>query len=156
WLMQMPGWVDAATVEVLPRPAPSPNPERMLRELSELMEHLASATPLVIVIEDLHWSVPSTTDAILHLAQRAIAAKLLVIGSHRPFPHGHPMKDARRRLHARGLCDELPLGPLAAADVGGYLAQRLRAHPLDDRLVTDVHCRTGGHPLFVVTMVKHL
>jgi AAA ATPase domain len=41
---------------------------------------LASEKPLVLVLEDLHWSDPATIDALASLARRAATARLLVIG----------------------------------------------------------------------------
>ena len=49
---------------------PSPNRERMLRELGEALEALAGDRSLVLVLEDLHWSDASSVDAIAYLAQR--------------------------------------------------------------------------------------
>ena len=56
----------------------------MLREITELLESLAAETPLVLMLDDLHWSDPSTLDALAHLAQRSEPARLLVLGTYRP------------------------------------------------------------------------
>ena len=57
---------------------------RMLRELAEAVEVLAAERPLVLVLEDLHWSDPSTVEALALLARRREAARLLVLGTYRP------------------------------------------------------------------------
>lgn len=42
-------------------------------------------TPIVLIIEDLHWADPSTLDLVRHLAQaRAEDRRLLLVGSYRP------------------------------------------------------------------------
>src|SRR5262249_55558917 len=69
WLAQLPellGQEHAALV----RGARESTRERMLRELAELFEVATSERPLVLVLEDLHWSDHSTLDAVAYLAQR--------------------------------------------------------------------------------------
>ena len=36
--------------------------QRMLREMAEALEVMASEKPLVLLLEDLHWSDPSTSN----------------------------------------------------------------------------------------------
>jgi DNA-binding winged helix-turn-helix (wHTH) protein len=56
--------------------APSPvTATRMLRELSEALEHLASRQPVVLVLEDLHWSDTATLDWLAHFARRRDPAR---------------------------------------------------------------------------------
>jgi len=104
WLLQMPGVVDAPTTEALHRRVPSPNRERMLRELADAFDVLGRDTPLVVVLEDLHWSDESTVDALAYVAERNTPARLLVVGSYRPVDvvvHEHSIRTTVRRLVAR-------------------------------------------------------
>ena len=52
-------------------------------------------------------------------------------------------------LALRGLCRDLPLGRLSGADVGRYLAEALPGTRADG-LVSRLHERTSGNPLFLV------
>ena len=56
WLVQMPGLLGDAELEAVQRRVQGATRERMLRELAEALEALTAATPLVLVLEDLHWS----------------------------------------------------------------------------------------------------
>ena len=80
WLVQMPGLVRAADLETLRRRIVGATRERMLRELAEALELLTAQQPLVLVLEDLHWSDPSTLDLLAVLARRREPARLLLIG----------------------------------------------------------------------------
>jgi hypothetical protein len=62
WLVQMPGLVRAADLEMLQRRIVGATRDRMLRELAEALDLLATQQTLVLVLEDLHWSDPSTLD----------------------------------------------------------------------------------------------
>jgi len=122
WLLQLPGRVDDPTAESLRGRASNPSWDGRLRELGEAVEHLASEKPLVLVLEDLHWSDASTLDALAYLTRRTVAARLLVVGSYQPdaLGAGHPF---RQRLQLRGLATEIPLGRLSLADVEAYCAE---------------------------------
>src|SRR5262249_41426031 len=60
WLLQMPWLVAEATRHELERELRLSSRERMVRELIEFVEALAATTPLVLLLEDLHWSDPAT------------------------------------------------------------------------------------------------
>ena len=70
-------------------------PERMLREFAEAVEALTAERPLVLVLEDLHWSDQATLALVAYLAQRRAPARLLLLGTYRPVDvivHGHPLR----------------------------------------------------------------
>ena len=58
--------------------------ERMLREMAEAVAVMAAERPLILVLEDLHWSDYATLDLIAWLARRQEPARLLVLGTYRP------------------------------------------------------------------------
>src|SRR5262249_2272272 len=84
WLAQMPVLLSTAEQEALQRGPLGATRERMLRELAEALEHLTAEQPLVLVLEDLHWSDYATLDFLAFVARRCEPARLLVIGTYRP------------------------------------------------------------------------
>jgi predicted ATPase len=156
WLMQMPSLVRAADLETLRRRVGGATRERMLRELAEALELLTAQQPLVLVLEDLHWSDPSTLDLLAVLARRWEPARLLLIATYRPPEvrrRAHPLHTIQQELQLHGHCVELPLTLLTEDAVATYLACRLPGLPRVDRLARLVHQRTEGNPLFMVTLV---
>ena len=70
----------------------------------------------MLVLEDLHWSDPSTIDLLDALARRREPARLLVVGTYRrgeAVAQQHPVYRLVRELRARGLCAEIAVGPLS-------------------------------------------
>ena len=131
----------------------------MLRELTDTLELLTAEQPLVLVLEDLHWSDYATLDLIAWLARRRESARLLLLGTYRPVDvvvRGHPLQAVKQDLALHGQCAELPLELLRAVDVAQYLAVRFREESLPLALAQAIHQRTDGHPLFMVTVVDHL
>jgi DNA-binding winged helix-turn-helix (wHTH) protein len=150
WLQHMQGTADPAAVEQARRRVPLPTSERMLRELSQTIEQLGNAAPLVLVLEDVHWSDASTLDAIAHLAQRSVATQLLVIATYRPNespPQSDGLMAVMRRLCARGRATKIHLGRLAVRDVGDYLRRRLPMHSVGSDVIDSISRYSLGHPV---------
>jgi hypothetical protein len=56
WLVHMPWLLSAADLDRLQRSTLGVTRERMLREMAWALEVLSTARPVVLVLEDLHWS----------------------------------------------------------------------------------------------------
>jgi DNA-binding winged helix-turn-helix (wHTH) protein/energy-coupling factor transporter ATP-binding protein EcfA2 len=158
WLAQMPSVVSQSERENLQTQLVGATRERMLREMADAIETLTSESPLLLVLEDLHWSDYSTLDLVSYLARRR-PARLFVIGTYRPVDvilGDHPLKGVKRELQAHGLCHELPLEYLAEEVVEQYLRARFPRHQLPSRLRGAIYRRTEGNPLFMINLVKYL
>ena len=70
WLVQMPALLSATALEAVQRRVLGATQERMLRELAEAVEVLTVSRPLLLVLEDLHWSDYATLDLLTYLARR--------------------------------------------------------------------------------------
>ena len=159
WLLQMPALVDAARAETLARRVPSPNRDRLLRELGEAVEALAADETLILVVEDLHWVDFASADALAYLAQRVPPARLLLVGSYRPADlalRDRPLQSITQALVAHRRATDIPVARLTQRDVENYLACRLTGAPIDPELGSNLHARTGGNPLFVTATVDYL
>jgi predicted ATPase/DNA-binding winged helix-turn-helix (wHTH) protein len=159
WLLQMPSLVSASDREMLSREVLGATRERMLREMGEALEALATDLPLVLILEDLHWSDYSTLDLISYLARQRQAAQLMLIGTYRPVElivSRHPLKAVKRELLAKQLCEELPLEYLSREAVAEYLSVRFPANRFPAQLARLIYERTEGNPLFMVNAVDYL
>jgi len=159
WLLQLPGLISAADREGLQRQHAGVTRPRMLREMVVGIEALTTRTPLVIVLEDLHWSDPSTLDLLVALAQQRGAARLLVVGTYRPVEASiddHSLDAISRLLEHGESCAEIPLPPLTEAATEEYLQVRLGDRPIPEGFARALHHRTGGNPLFVAHVTSSL
>jgi len=173
WLVQLPALIDGEELEAVQHKVQGATRERMLRELVEALEVLTAEQPLILWLEDLHWSDVSTLDWLALLARRTEPARLLVIGTYRPvelLTEGHPLKSVMQELQGHRLCEPLPLALLGETAVAAYLAARLSfPSPLMGEgqgegemprffhsLAATLHQRTGGNPLFLVSLVDDL
>ncbi len=102
--MQLPSLIEAAEFEALQRKTAGATQQRMLREMAEALEALTVERPLILLLEDLHWSDYSTVELLATLARRGEAAQLFVIGTYRPvevLTREHPLKEMKQPLRAR-------------------------------------------------------
>jgi DNA-binding winged helix-turn-helix (wHTH) protein len=159
WLAEMPG-VGSTKAPEAPQPlALGATRDRMLREMADALEALTADRPLVLVLEDLHWSDHATLDLIAWLARRREPARLLLLGTYRPVDvivRAHPLRAVAGELVLHGLSEEMPLELLSEEDVAAYLALRLVGGQVSEALVRVIYQRTDGNPLFVVAAVDAL
>src|SRR3954447_183970 len=154
WLVQMP-WLASRAGPDLGARAIGATPDRMLREMVDLLEGLALRRPTLLVLEDLHWSDLSTIDLVTALARRFEPARFLLLVTSRPAEPGaagHPLHRMARELRLRGHALEVPLAPLSEAAVRAYLAER-SVPGASDRVVAALTGRTRGNPLFLERVV---
>src|SRR5262249_5104356 len=144
--------------EVLHRELTGATRERMLREMSEALEVITGDQPLMLVLEDLHWSDSSTIDLISYLARQRQAAQLMLIATYRSVEllSGHPLNAVKRELLAKQHCFELPLQYLSEEAVAGYLSVRFPINRFPAELAALIHERTDGSPLFMVNAIDYL
>src|SRR5439155_4131600 len=124
WLAQLPSLMSPADRKRLRRELQGATRERMLREMATVVDALAAETPLVLVLEDLHWSDYATLDLLALLARRRAPARLLVLGTYRPVDvivSGHPLRTVLHDLQQHGHSQALLLEPLTAGEVAAYL-----------------------------------
>jgi predicted ATPase len=156
WVEQMPALLRSTALEAVQRRVRGATHERMLRELAEALDVVTAEQPLVLVLEDLHWSDRATVDLLAWLARRREPARLLLLGTYRPVEaivHRHPLQALKQDLALHRQCVELRLEGLGEAAVAAYLTARFPGCPLPEGLAPTLHRRTEGQPLFMVQAV---
>src|SRR5262249_35677001 len=130
-----------------------------LGEIGEALNAVAADLPVVLILEDLHWSDYSTLDLISYLARQRQTARLMLIGTYRTVElivSGHPLKAVKQELLAKQQCEELPLEYLEETAVAQYLSVRFPSNRFPAELAGLIHERTEGNPLFMVNAVDFL
>jgi predicted ATPase len=124
---------------------------------SELFDGLGSAlaglsarAPLVLVIEDLHWSDPATRDALTYILTQPFGGRWGMVGTYR---YEGPLSPAELgslvdAMSRGGPVTRITLEPLTPAQVGD-LAAMISGRRLAEAEAESLHRRTGGIPLLV-------
>jgi DNA-binding winged helix-turn-helix (wHTH) protein/tetratricopeptide (TPR) repeat protein len=162
WLAQLPALVEADERSRLMALVSGSTQDRLARELSEALEALAAHRLLVLWLEDLHWSDPSTVEWLDMLARRIEPVRLLVVGTYRPAEAsapGHPLRSLMQELRAHDLCADLALPPLTRDEVADYVAMRFAVEAgssAANAWARLLHRRTDGVPLFLAAVADEL
>lgn len=158
WLVQLPGLVEDDEWEILERRTRTTTPGRMLRELSESLEHGAAHGPVVVLLEDLHWTDAATLAALDYLSQRERLGGVLLLATCRlgNDPSSEAVASFRREACARGRAKELKLEPLAAEAIFELFRVRAHPHPVDPAIARAVCERSRGNPLFASHLLDHV
>ena len=158
WLMHMPALISLEDRLKLRDEVFGSTRERMLREITDALEALSAEVPVVMLLEDLHWSDPSTIDLLAWIARRTSPARLMILATYRPSDAGgsaSPLMAAQNELALHRQCQLMPLAYFSETETGAYLSGRLGGAD-SPALAAALHRRTNGNPLYVVCLVDEL
>jgi predicted ATPase/DNA-binding winged helix-turn-helix (wHTH) protein len=158
WLAQLPGVLAAADREALQHQQAPVTAHHYQRELADALEALSVIRPVVLMLEDLHWCDQATVEALAVLARRPESARLMVIGTYRwtdLTARDHPLRSLKQELACHGQCQELALEGLNEVAVRTYVAQRLPSETAA-AVAGIVYQRSGGQPLFMVSLTEYM
>jgi DNA-binding winged helix-turn-helix (wHTH) protein/tetratricopeptide (TPR) repeat protein len=159
WLIQFPALVKPEQRESLQREIMGTTRERMVREICEALEVITAQTPLIVILEDLHWVDPSTLDLISALARRREAARLLLLGTYRPVDvvlSQSRLKNLKQDLVVRQLCREISIECLDEPDVADYVSKTFTPESIPTGFSRVIHQNSGGNPLFMVAIMQDM
>jgi DNA-binding winged helix-turn-helix (wHTH) protein len=159
WLLQLPWLSTAEERDALRRELLGIGPERMLREMGELLDRYTANRPLLLITEDLHWSDHATVQLLDYIARRQGRSRLLWLASFRfaeILAEDHPLRAVRHELRLHGLSEEIVLDAFSEREVAEYLAARIPAFAAEEAVARALHRRTDGLPLFVAGVVSDL
>ena len=125
----------------------------MFNLLRRVVDELA-ATPLVLVLEDMHWSDQSSRDFALTLSASLPAHAVVALTFRSDDLHRrHPFRSCLVDL-ARAPCSRhLDLGPLDRAGLDALIDRRTGG-PVDPALVAAVVERSEGNPLYAEELIE--
>jgi DNA-binding SARP family transcriptional activator/predicted ATPase len=152
WVAQMPWLLTPDELSRVQSRMLGATQERMLREIVEALLTAAADRLVVLVLEDLHWSDPSTVTLLSALARRREDARLLLVATLRSADaatRSHPVHATVADLVPRGLCARLEVRALDEPAVRDYLRARVPGAALPDGLGRTLRERTNGNPLFL-------
>ncbi len=118
-----------------------------------LVESMARATPLVVVLDDIQWAASLFLDLLEHLAEWVTDAPVLLVGLARP-----EIRSVRPVLAEPGRrrADVIVLGGLDAEATAQLATRMLGGGGLPAELQARLPASTDGNPLFVRELVRML
>jgi len=170
YLAALPGPIIAELIKLLPEldsllpgliPSPPLEPEqekrRLFQALTHFFTHLSATQPLLLIVEDIHWSDETSLDFLLYLARRIASQRILLLLIYR----SEEMHPAFTRLLAgldrERLATELTLTHLSLEEVGAMI-HAIFAMPraASAAFLETLYALTEGNPFFIEEMLKSL
>ena len=126
---------------------------------TELLRGLSKRTPLLVVLDDLHWSDPSGLD-LFHFVSRQIAeVPLVLLGVYntKELVHNPAFQNMERPLLSVSGSEALDVGPLSADETVDLVLRTFQVDAgIGEPLARQIHERAGGNPYFVEEILKSL
>jgi DNA-binding NarL/FixJ family response regulator len=124
---------------------------RTLHAVRELLERLTANTPLVLVLDDVHWADSASVELLGALLRRPPDAAVLIGLAVRPRQLPERLSSALERAHRVGILDRLELGTLTRVE-----ARELLGEAVDDDASTDLYDESGGNPFYLEQLARTL
>ncbi|KRB50851.1 adenylate cyclase [Rhizobium sp. Root708] len=128
-------------------------PEQLRRQIfyatRTIIERRLAISPLVLVVEDMHWADAASIDALRFVLDRLERTRLMMVTTARSSEEGEGLASNRTNRTI------LRLAPLSLPDGERLLSQFFGAElPTDIR--SGILTRSGGNPLFIEEIVRSL
>ena len=170
-LDRLPGWVIAEVSRLAPEigeigsdlPLPVKQEDglqqtRLLDALTRFLQTASGFSPLLFILDDLHWSPDSTLTFLQYLAPRLDDASILLIGTFRGEEASPDcaLRMLLSRMQRQGLASCLRLRRLSLAAVAGLMQDVSGCGDEIIPLAQRLHRETKGNPFFLLETVKAL
>ncbi len=137
------------------------DPEQEKRRLFETLAHFLTsqdgAHPLLLVVEDLHWSDDTSLEFLHYLARRCAAHRLLLLLTYRSDEVRPSLRHFLAQLDRERLVQEILLAPLTESEVDAMLrAIFALSHSARLEQPDLIYTLTEGNPFFVEELLKSL
>ena len=126
---------------------------------TELVRGLSKRTPLLVVLDDLHWSDPSGLDLFHFVSRQIVEVPLVLLGVYNTenLVHNPAFQKMERPLLSVSGSEALDVGPLSADETVDLVLRTFQTDAgIAEPLARQVHERAGGNPYFVEEILKSL
>jgi len=139
-----------------------PEMERLLllEGATELLAAASQSSPVVVVLDDLHWADTSSLQLLRHVTAATTPMDVTIVGTYRDtdLSRGDPLTKLLADLHREANVTRIALAGLDDVELVELLAAAA-GHGLDDDGVGLAHAvrrETDGNPFFTAEILRHL
>src|SRR5436190_10522513 len=163
-LMASAGPAAAAAAQLVPElgsgaPADEGDPAqarfRLFDAVTSVLKAASRAKPLLLVLDDLHMSDPSSLALLHFIARNLRGLRALIVGAYRPEEAQLATEVGQALGEVAREGTFLPLVPLERPQIAELVA-RFSGHAPDPELVKSIERTTEGNPLFVDELLRLL
>ena len=128
---------------------------QLFEGLHRVLTVLSLSTPVLLVLEDVHWADRSTRDLIAFLARTLREGRIAIVASYRTddLHRRHPLRPLLAELARLPDVRRIGLGPFSRLEMAQLLDQHAES-PVDAQLVDRVYARSEGNAFFAEELIR--
>jgi DNA-binding CsgD family transcriptional regulator len=136
---------------------PEAEKRRLFEALAQFFTHLAARQPLLLILEDLHWSDQTSLDFVQLFARRLAAHPILLLVTYRQEEAPSCLTYLLAQFDRERLAREILLAPLTRDDVGAMLRAIFDLpYSIKTEFLYLLYPLTEGNPFFLEEALKEL
>jgi tetratricopeptide (TPR) repeat protein len=138
--------------------SPEQEQNRLFEAVSQFITNISREAPLLLVLDDLQWTDPSSLLLLHYLARGVQKTPLLLLGAYRStdIDAKHPLSPVLTELNREGLPESIHLKRMSLSDVSEMIKGILGQEDVPSEFCKLVYEKTAGNPFFVGEVVKSL
>ena len=136
---------------------PEPEKQRIFESLVQFFFRLAEEAPLLIIIEDLHWSDNLSLDCLLHFIHRISKQRIMLLLSYRSEEFQTGLHHFLAMLKHDRPAIEILLNSLSITEVDEMICEIFElGQPIHAEFLNKIFRLTGGNPYLIEEVLKAL
>ena len=138
--------------------SPEQEQNRLFEAVSQFITNISRETPLLVVLDDLQWTDPSSLLLLHYLARSVQKTPLLLLGAYRStdIDAKHPLSPVLTELNRERLPQSIHLKRMSLNDVSEMIKNILEQEDVPEEFCTLVYEKTKGNPFFAEEVIKSL
>jgi DNA-binding CsgD family transcriptional regulator len=149
--------LELANLSPLPPLEPEQEQRRLFSALANVFLRVANTQPLLMVIEDLHWSDENTLEFLHFFARKVAGRQLLLVLTYRNDEIHQPLRSLLTQFDRERQRQEVVLDPLSRDTTETFLLTILQgSRSLPAGMLDALYDLTEGNPFFLEEVLKAL
>jgi predicted ATPase/KaiC/GvpD/RAD55 family RecA-like ATPase len=138
--------------------SPEQEQNRLFEAVSQFATNISKETPLLVVLDDLQWTDPSSLLLLHYLARDVQKSSLLLLGAYRStdIDDKHPLTPVLAELKRERLPQSISLKRMSPEDTSELIRQILEQDDVPPEFCGLVYDKTRGNPFFVEEVIESL
>jgi len=138
--------------------SPEQEQNRLFEAVSQFVTNISKETPLLVVLDDLQWTDPSSLLLLHYLARGVQKTSLLLLGAYRStdIDDKHPLTPVLAELKREHLQQSVSLKRMSEEDTSEMVKQILEQDDIPPEFCKMVYEKTRGNPFFTEEVIESL
>ena len=138
--------------------SPEQEQNRLFEAVSQLITNISQESPLLVVLDDLQWTDPSSLLLLHYLARGMQRTRLLVLAAYRhtDIDDKHPLSPVLTELKRERLPMSVSLKRMSLDEISEMIEQMLEQDDIPTEFCKMVYEKTRGNPFFAEEVIESL